>query len=47
MFTLRQNIVNREKFIQTRIEFLPRKYDVISELRHNYAKDSFCVAQLI
>ena len=26
--------------------FLPRKYDVISQLRHNYAKGPFCVARL-
>ena len=27
--------------------FLPRKYDVISQLRHSYAKGPFYVAQLI
>ena len=26
--------------------FLPRKYDVISQLRHSYAKGPFCVARL-
>ena len=26
--------------------FLPRKYDVISQLRHNYAKGPFCMARL-
>ena len=33
--------------IQTRVDFLPRKYDVISQLRHSYAKDPFCVPRLI
>ena len=27
--------------------FLPRKYDVISQLRHSYAKGPFCVVRLI
>ena len=27
--------------------FLPRNYDVISQLRHSYAKGPFCVARLI
>ena len=35
-------------FIQTRVDyFLPRKYDVISQLRHSYAKDPLCVTRLI
>ena len=35
-------------FMQTRIDyFLPRKYDVISQLRHSYAKDPLCVTRLI
>ena len=28
------------------IIFLPRKYDVISQLRHNYATDPFCMTRL-
>ena len=28
-------------FIQTRVDFLPRKYDVIFQLRHSYAKGPF------
>ena len=35
-------------FMQTRVDyFLPRKYDVISQLRHSYAKDPLCVMRLI
>ena len=34
-------------FIQICVDFLPRKYDVISQLRHGYAKGPFCVARLI
>ena len=35
-------------FMQTRVNyFLPRKYDVISQLRHSYAKDPLCVMQLV
>ena len=42
-----KTFVNREGvFIQTRVEFLPRKYDIISQLRHSYALDPFCVTQL-
>ena len=34
--------------MQTRADFFsPRKYDVISQLCHSYAKDPFCVMQLI
>ena len=34
--------------MQTGVDyFLPRKYDVISQLRHSYAKDPLCVARLI
>ena len=34
-------------FMQTRVDyFLPRKYDVISQLRHSYAKDPLCVTRL-
>ena len=33
--------------MQTRVDyFLPRKYDVISQLRHSYAKDPLCVTRL-
>ena len=38
---------NGSVFIQTRVDFLPRIYDVISQLRHTFAKGSFCVARLI
>ena len=35
-------------FMQTRVDyFLLRKYDVISQLRHNYAKDPLCVTRPI
>ena len=34
-------------FEQTRVDFFYReKYDVISQLRHSYAKGPFCVARL-
>ena len=34
-------------FRQTRVDyFLQRKYDVISQLRHSYAKDPLCVTRL-
>ena len=34
--------------METRIDyFLTRKYDVISILRHSYAKDPLCVTRLI
>ena len=43
-----KNVVNQNiLFNQTRVEFLPRKYDVISQLRHSYTKGSFCVTRLI
>ena len=33
--------------MQTRVDyFLTRKYDVISQLRHSYAKDPLCVTRL-
>ena len=35
-------------FMQTCVDyFLPRKYDVISPLRHSYAKDPLCLTRLI
>ena len=35
-------------FMQTRVDhFVQRKYDVISPLRHRYAKDPLCVTRLI
>ena len=35
-------------FMQTRVDyFLPRKYDVISQLHRSYTKDPLCVTQLI
>ena len=34
-------------FKQTRVNFFYRENDVISKLRHSYAKDPFCVTQLI
>ena len=32
-------------FKQTRVDFLPRKYDVISQLRNSYAKGPFCMTR--
>ena len=47
VFARREKLYKPEKnFKQTQL-FLPRKYDVISQLRHSYAKGPFCVAQLI
>ena len=48
-FTRRQKLFKQENsFKQTRVEFfLPRKYDVISQLRHSYTKGPFCMARLI
>ena len=34
-------------FQETCVDFFTAKYDVISQLRHSYAKGPFCVAQLI
>ena len=47
-FTRRQiNFFKQDNtFKQTRVDFLPRKYDVITQLRHSYAKGPFCVARL-
>ena len=43
-----KNVVNQNiLFNQTRVKFLPRKYDVISQLHHSYTKGSFCVTRLI
>ena len=45
--TRRQKLFKQENnFKQTHVIFLPRKYDVISHLRHSYAKGPFCVARL-
>ena len=42
------NFVNQKSFSSKHVStFLPRKYDVISQLRHSYAKSPFCVARLI
>ena len=42
-----RNFVNRETVLSKHVStFLPQKYDVISQLRHSYAKGPFCVAQL-
>ena len=47
-FTRRQKLFKQESiFKQTRVDFLPWKYDVISQLRHSYAKGPFCVTRLI
>ena len=45
----RQKHCKREcSFMQTRVDnFLPRKYDVISRLRHSYVKYPLCVTRLI
>ena len=32
--------------MQTRVDYLLRKYDVISQLRHSYAKGPYCVMRL-
>ena len=41
-FTRRQKLFKQEStFKQTRVYFLMRKYDVISQLRHSYAKGPF------
>ena len=47
-FTLRQKIFKQENtFKQTRVDLLlSRKYDVISQLLHSYAKGPFCVARV-
>ena len=34
-------------FMQTFVDFLPRKYDIISQLCHGYAKDHFWAKWLI
>ena len=42
-----RNFVNQKAFSSQHVSiFLPRKYDVISQLRHSYAKGPFCVARL-
>ena len=42
------NFLNHETLQSKHVsKFLPRKYDVISQLRHSYAKGPFCVARLI
>ena len=46
-FTRHQKRFKQENtFKQTCVDFLPRKYDAISQLRHSYAKGPFCVARL-
>ena len=48
VFACRHQLFKPERvFKQTRVNILPRKYYVISQLRHSYAKDPFCVAWLI
>ena len=43
-----RNFVNQTAFSSKHVStFLTRKYDVISQLRHSYAKDPFCVTRLI
>ena len=47
-FSRRKTLFKQENFFkQTHVDFLPRKYDVISQSRHSYAKGPFCVARLI
>ena len=42
------NVVNQNALSSKHVSiFLPRKYDVISQLRHSYAKGPFCVTRLI
>ena len=43
-FTRRQKVKlfkQESIFKQTRVDFLPRKYEVISQLRHSYPKGPF------
>ena len=48
VFARNKKLYNPENiFNQPRVNFLPRKYDVISQLRHSYAKGPFCVTRLI
>ena len=47
-FACCQKLYKQENsFKQTPVNFFFAKYDVISQLRHSYAKGPFCVAQLI
>ena len=48
VFARRQILCKPESIFQANTcqLFLPRKYDVISQLRHSYAKGPFCVARL-
>ena len=42
-----RNFVNQITFSSKHVStFLPQKCDAISQLRHSYAKDSFCVMRL-
>ena len=42
------NFVNQTAFSSKHVStFLPRNNDVISHLRHSYAKGTFCVTRLI
>ena len=43
---VKKNFKQENSFKQTGISFLPRKYDVISQLRHSYAKGPLCVTRL-
>ena len=43
-----RNFVSQKAFSSKHVStFLPRKYDVISQLRYSFAKDPFCVMRLI
>ena len=42
------NFLNQKAFSSKHVSiFLPRKYDVISQLRHSYVKDPLCVTRLM
>ena len=42
------NLINQKAFSSKHVSpYLPRTYDVISQLHHNYCKGPFCMARLI
>ena len=45
-FARRHNCKPECSFMKHVLIFLPRKYDVISQLRRNFAKDPLCVTRL-
>ena len=47
MFAPRQKLIYNKIFSFKHVSVLPLKYDVISQLRHSYAKGPFRMPQLI